>query len=86
MKEFHKTLFVLLISTHAKVKSNEIIQVSSNGIEASTNVVSLAFCDGNLPAEDTWGKTSLEEIHTYAELEHDPLSSLPDSYTVLIGF
>ena len=56
MKEFHKTVFVFLISTHAKVKSNEIIQVSSNGIEASTNVVSLAFCDENLPAEDTRGK------------------------------
>ena len=82
LSEFHNTLFVLLISTHAKVKSNEIIQVSSNGIEASTNVVSLAFCNVNLPAEDTRGKTRLEGIHTYAELKHDPLSSLPDSYTV----
>ena len=28
------------------------------------------------------GKKTLEEVHTYAELKHDPRASLPDSFTI----
>ena len=45
-------------------------------------MVSLTFCESSLPAEDTMPKKTLEEIHTYAELKHDPRASLPDSFTV----
>merc|ERR1712110_1014315 len=47
-----------------------------------TNMVSLTFCESSLPAEDTMPKKTLEEVHTYAELKHDPRTSLPDSFTV----
>ena len=33
-------------------------------------------------AELSSGKPNLEEIHTYAELKHDPRSSLPDAFTI----
>ena len=49
---------------------------------AKTDVVSLTFCESNLPAEDKMPKKTLEEVHTYAELKHDPRGSLPDSFTV----
>ena len=47
-----------------------------------SNVVSHAFCESSLPAEDKMGKETLDEIHTYAELKHDPRASLPDSFTI----
>ena len=48
----------------------------------STNVVSQAFCESTLPAEDKMSKKTLKEIHSYAELKHDPRASLPDSFTI----
>ena len=47
-----------------------------------TNVVSHTFCEHDLPLEETIGKKTLEEVHTYAELKFDPKSDLPDSFTV----
>ena len=47
-----------------------------------SDVVSLAFCDSSLSEEDKMSKEKLEEVHTYAELKHDPRASLPDSFTV----
>ena len=59
-------------------------KASSNGIPVSrkTNVVNQAFCDSSLPPEDKMGKKTLEEVHTYAELKHNPHASLPESFTV----
>ena len=63
---------------------NEIRQprrtrVTANGF---TDVVSHTFCDSSLDAEDKMAKQTLEEVHTYAELKHDPRASLPDSFTI----
>ena len=48
-----------------------------------TSVASLEFCESSLPAEDKKGKKTLEEVHTYAELKHDPHH--PDLFTYLTG-
>ena len=66
----------------AKASSSEIFLLRRTRAVAQTNVVSLTFCESNLPAEDNMGKKTLEEVHTYAELKHDPRASLPDSFTV----
>ena len=47
-----------------------------------TDVVSHAFCESRLQAEDNMAKNSLKEVHTYAELKHDPRASLPDRFTI----
>ena len=47
-----------------------------------TNVVSLTFCETRLPAKDKMGKKTLAEVHTYAELKHDPRASLPRVFAV----
>ena len=50
--------------------------------KASTDVVSHAFCESSVPAEDRRGKNTLEEVHTFAELKRDHRATLPDSFTV----
>ena len=47
-----------------------------------TDVVSHAFCESRLQAEDNMAKNSLKEVHTYAELKNDPRASLPDSFSI----
>ena len=47
-----------------------------------TDVVSLAFCESSVSAEDNKAKKTLKEVHTYAELKDDPRASLPDSFTM----
>ena len=49
---------------------------------SDTKVVNQALCESSLPAEQMVGKNTLEEVHTYAELEHDPRASLPDSFVL----
>ena len=77
-------VFVLLLIVNAKVKGVDIRKESSNVIvkQETAEVVSLAFCDASLTSEDTMGKKTLEEVHTYAQLKVDPLSSFPASFTV----
>ena len=58
-----------------------VLQISG-AVADETNMVSLAFCESGLPAEDKMVKKTLEELHTYAELKDDPRASLPDSFTV----
>ena len=60
-------------------------KASSNGNllrRRTSAVVNLAFCESSLTAEDKVGKRRLEELPTFAELKHDPRSSLPESFTV----
>ena len=66
----------------AEASSNEISLLRRTRAVAQTDVVSLTFCESNLPAEDNKGKKTLEEVHTYAELKNDPRGSLPDAFTV----
>ena len=71
MKDFFGFFFMILLS--AEASSNE---------STKTNVVTLAFCESSLPPEDIMGKENLEDLHTYAELKHDPSASLPESFTI----
>ena len=57
---------MILLSAEASL--NEISTLQST----ETNVISLAFCESSLPAEENMGKTKLEEVHSYAELKDDP--------------
>ena len=65
-----------------KTDSDQMAQHRRTRATTQTYVVSHVFCESNLPAEDKMGKNTLEEIHTYAELKHDPRASLPDSFTI----
>ena len=67
---------ICIILLSAKASSNEI------SVLHNTNVISLGFCESSLPAEDTMARKTLEEVHTYAELKHDPRAALPQSFTV----
>ena len=51
-------------------------------VNSFTDVVSHAFCDSSLQAEEKIAKKSLEEVHTFAELKHDPRASLPDLFSI----
>ena len=53
-------------------------RASSNEIK-NTNVVTLGLCESNMLPMDNMGK---EDLHTFAELKHDPRASRPDSFTV----
>ena len=57
-------------------------QVNSHGGAKLTSVVSHEVCQSDLTDEDKTSKSSLEEVHTYAELKDDPKSSLPASFTI----
>ena len=71
---------VVMISTIAR--SNEIPVLQRTRAVTFTNIVSHTFCESSLPAEEMVGKDTLEEVHTYAELELDPRASFPDSYVL----
>ena len=80
MNRFYVLLCMLLLS--AEANSNKFPSLRRTRAVAQTDVVSLTFCESNLPVEDKMGKKTLEEVHTYAELKNDPRASLPDSFTV----
>ena len=80
MNRFYVLLCMLLLS--AEASSNEISLLRRTREVTKTNVISLTFCESNLPAEEKMRKKTLDEVHTYAELKHDPRASLPVSFTV----
>ena len=47
-----------------------------------TDVVSHEFCYSCMSEEENEQKITLKEVHTYAELKHDPQASLPPSFTI----
>ena len=57
-------------------------EVNSHGGAKLTIVVSHEVCQSDLTDEDKMSKSSLEEVHTYAELKDDPKSSVPPSFTI----
>ena len=72
-----------MVLLSADASSNEIpLLRRTRDLTDVINVVSLAFCESNMPAEDNMSKKTMEEVHTYAELKHDPRASFPDSFTV----
>ena len=74
---------MILLSSAEAASSKEISALRRTRAAASeTYVVNLAFYESNLPPEDKLSKNTLEEVHTFAELNHDPRSSLPGAFTV----
>ena len=74
MRAFHTFVFLLLLSI-----MTEVIWAD---VRAKTYVISNAFCESCLPAEDRMEKERLEDVHSYAELKDDPSSALPYSFTI----
>ena len=81
MNGFCRFFCLILLSAEA-ASSNVSVLRKTRALADDTHVVSLAFCESRLPAEDKMPKKTLEEVHTYAELKNDPRASLPDSFTV----
>ena len=81
MSTLHKFILWLLLSTVNVGEANKDVTQQERRTRAttktSTNVVNL-----DLSAEEKVGKKTLEEVHAYAELKHDPRASFPDSFTV----
>ena len=84
MSTLHKLFLLLLLSTVNSGEANKDVtqQTRETRATSKTSVVNLDFCSSDLPAKDKVGKKTLEEVHTYAELKHDPCASLPHSFTV----
>ena len=92
MRVFERFVFLFLFPIMTKLASFNEEKANFKQIKQSRktrdtaqsfiNVVSHAFCDSSLYAEDKMAKQTLEEVHTYAELKRDPRASLPDSFTV----
>ena len=76
---FFLVALVLLITARASSEDK-----CSSGLNSKkcSYVVNHSFCEANLPPKDLESKDNLNEIHTYAELKHDPRSALPDSFTI----
>ena len=81
MSTLNKLTFWFLLST-VNANSNEITAQRRSKDKTETDVVNLAFCESSLTPEDRLVKQTLEEVHTFAELRHDPRASLQDSFTV----
>ena len=83
MTAFYTLSFCLLLSTVAREMSiKEISLQRRSRATANSYVVSQQFCESSLAGEGRIGHKTLEEVHTYSELKHDPRASLPDSFTV----
>ena len=78
MKEFYEVCCLFILSAKASSTANPVPCKT----KASTNIVSHAFCESSLSDVDKTAKKTLKEVHTFAELKHDPRASLPDSFTI----
>ena len=65
-----------LLSIVTKVRSVNVEKAKT------TEVVSLAFVESSLTAEEKMTKKTVDELHTFAELKHDPRAMLPESFTI----
>ena len=70
---------VLLITAWARSENK---CYSGSNDKKCTYVLNHSFCEANLPPEDVEPKNTLGKVYSYAELKHDPRSSLPDSFTI----
>ena len=75
------TVFCLQRS-HAIPNVEAVLDDHDNGNESYTNIISHTFCKSCLSEDDQEDKNTLNEVHTYAELKHDPYASLPSSFTI----
>ena len=86
MRAFAKLLLCVLAAAVTKinslVKETTIPKQEKTRAMSFTKVVNHAFCDSDISEEDKMGKKTLEEVHTYAELKHDPRASLPGSFSI----
>ena len=70
------------VSSEKATFNGSIQQVITHGGARLASVVSHEVCQSDLTDEDKMSKSTLEEVHTYAELKDDPKSSLPPSFTI----
>ena len=93
MRTFYFLTVWFLLTAFTNVRSVNVIvenshetvghqRRSKDTTEPVTKVFSHIPCESSLAEEDKIGKKRLDEIHTFAELKHDPRASLPDSFTV----
>ena len=75
-------LIVLVLDTTVKAGAANSFEKSSKIGSIAKAVVKLEFCSSCLSEEDKADKETLEEVHTYAELENDPRANLPSSFTI----
>ena len=81
MRVLHTYVFLFLSSMLERVASAKKKESGATA-KFKTKIVSNDFCESSLLAEDKKGKHSLEDVHSYAELKHDPRSALPNSFTI----
>ena len=65
-----------LLSIVTKVRSVNVEKAKT------TEVVSHAFVESSLTADEKMTKKTVDELHTFAELKHDPRAMLPESFTI----
>ena len=85
---FYSGYFPIFLAVFCQQRSQAIPNVEAvlddhdNGKESYTNIISHTFCKSCLSEDDQEDKNTLNEVHTYAELKHDPYASLPYSFTI----
>ena len=80
MAAFYNFAFLILVSPMTNVRGVDVTAADKIPLQrrtratvnSFTDVVSHAFCDSSLQAEEKIAKKSLDEVHTFAELKHDP--------------
>ena len=82
MRTFHTFVFLMLLSIMTRLTCADVREAEQKGSRAKTYVISNAFCESSLPAEDRMEKERLEDVHSYAQLKDDPRSALPYSFTI----
>ena len=75
MRIYLVLLCFLLCSTKSGVEG---VEIRENAI----TVISQVFCKSCLSDEEKMTKTTLEEVHSYAKLKHDPFLPLTASFTI----
>ena len=72
MKLLHELAFVVIVTAKGILMKNM----------ASTNVISVSFCESSLSEGEKVPKDALEKVHSYAELKKDPNASLMETFTI----
>ena len=82
MRSAHRFLVAALLSggLSCAIATLKTGHLSNSSAETQTYVVSHEFCENKLTAEEKMSKSSIRQVHTYAELRNDLI--LPASFTI----
>ena len=75
-------LILLLLLSNTLGKLQNAVGPKRSEIKATTDVISHVFCQSCLSERVQEDQKTLREVHTYAELKHDPRASLPPVFTI----